>query len=337
MARLRTRSLGLDVPDIYESEGSGEEDSISIGYRASAGGDGRRQQQQQRLSSSTESHRTPNSMYGRSIRGWTLLLYAADWLIVLVATAVSQIILIPRTWTISFIVTNPDIQQRYNPDTFNLDRAAVVLCTAIPIIVMFVWLGCFKHPFRDIHHVALGLCMALSFAALFTSILKQMCAILSHDFIDRCKPHPDVLQSAFATGRPLTARDCTGDRMLRGLHFYPSYPAVIPACAGSYLGLFASHQLGLLLHPEVRRQIRQVAPCRLTNSNHPGQAVVSFISILPVAGGMAFPAVEARNFGGGSGWGYGCSVLLGFAFGLWGHIIYCCGMPSAAVHFGRKT
>ncbi|KAJ1728391.1 hypothetical protein LPJ61_004059 [Coemansia biformis] len=274
---------------------------------------------------------TPTSIYAKRthVRAW--FLYAADWAVVLVVTAVSQIILIPDIRRVTFVVTNPNIQQVHVHDDFGMVRAAVVLSTSVPAIIMLLWLGYFKHPFGDIHQAVLGLGMALSFCALFTAIFKQMCAILSPDFLSRCNPATSARDNAFRTGSTLSHYDCTGDELGDGMRYYPSYVASIPACGMSYLSLFAGHQLGLWLHPQARRRLGQIAPRQAADRNRPGQTLVSFISLLPVAAAMTFPAVETTYSGAGSGWGYACSIIIGAVFALWAHIIYCYDMPAAMI------
>ncbi|KAJ2757672.1 hypothetical protein IWQ56_006202 [Coemansia nantahalensis] len=300
------------------------------GSNSSGGGRGAATGGRKRPLSPSETS-TPSTVITKRAHARVLLLYAADWVVVVVVTAVSQIILIPDTSYVMFTVTNPNIQQRHIVDRFNIVRAAVTLSTSIPIITMFLWLGYFKHPFSDVHQAALGLGMALSFCALFTAIFKQMCAILSPDFLSRCRLDSDVFERAFLTGASLGIHNCTGSQLGDGARYYPSFTASIPACGLSYLSMFASRQLGLWLHPQTRHWTRQLAPQHAASRNRPGQTVVSFICLLPVAGAMVFPAVESKYFGAGSGWGYASSVLTGVAFALWAHVIYCYDMPAALV------
>ncbi|KAJ2694628.1 hypothetical protein H4R19_005899 [Coemansia spiralis] len=276
---------------------------------------------------------TPSAVYAKRAHVRVWFLYAADWVTVLVVTAVSQIILIPDTDYVRFTVTNPNIQQHYRRDRFDMTRAAVVLSTSVPTIVMLIWLGYFKHPFSDIHQAALGLAMALSFCALFTAIFKQMCAIPSPDFLSRCGLDDNVFERALLTGAPLSTRDCAETNLGNSLRYFPSYVASIPACGMSYLSLFASHQLGLWVHPQTRRWARQLARRQATNRHRPGQTLMSLVCLLPVAGAMVFPAVESMYFGAGSGWGYACSIFIGVVFALWAHVIYCYDMPAAMPGF----
>ncbi|KAJ2159953.1 hypothetical protein GGF46_002617 [Coemansia sp. RSA 552] len=263
-------------------------------------------------------------------RARTWLLYAADWITIITTVAISQVILIPQPFAVQFLPADPGIQQRYTKDEFDITRSSIVLCTAIPIIIVILWLGYFRRPFSDIHQAVLGLGMALSLCVLFTSIFKQLSLILSSDFMDRCKPAPAALERALRAGTPLSYHDCTGPTTQSGLRFYPAFTVTVPSCSMAYLSLFASLQLGLWLHPQVRRQLRETAApgCGL-GLRRPGQMLISFVSLLPVAAGMTFPAMEAKYHGGGNGWGIACSILVGFFFALWAHIIYCSDMPSA--------
>ncbi|KAJ2399368.1 hypothetical protein GGI23_002697 [Coemansia sp. RSA 2559] len=257
------------------------------------------------------------------------VLYAADWITVIVATVVSQLILIPWPAFQNFNATDPSIQQAYHNDNSNINRISIVLSTTVPTVIVMVWLGWFSRPLNEIHRTILGLAMALSFCALFTSILRQICGILSTDFISLCQPTQEALANSAQFGTSITFNDCTNHNIKGQLHEYPLPSITISACAAGYLSLFASIQLGLQLHPQVMRQLRQVVPAdRLQNSLH-GQTLVSFVCLLPIGAGMAFPAAESRYHGGGHGWTYAFSIILGYIFALWAHILYCSDLPVA--------
>ncbi|KAI9472614.1 hypothetical protein BX667DRAFT_516652 [Coemansia mojavensis] len=295
-------------------------------------------QQQQRLNSEEPLTATQDSSsasaYNRPItRPRTWFLYAADWIAAMAAVAVSQVILIPDPHAVTFVVTDPFIQQPHERDTFDITRVSVVLGTAIPVVIMLLWLGAFRFSFKDIHLSLLGLGMALSFCTLFTAIFKQATVVLSPDFLDRCDLPPEDFERSFQTGARISYRACRGPDTVPGLRFYPEFTTTIPICSLSYLSLFTSLQLGLWLHPQVRRQVRAISPWHLANRSRPGQTLVSFISLLPVAAGMSFPALEAKYHGGGDGWGTAFSIILGFIFALWAHIIYCSDMPGAMVAY----
>ncbi|KAJ1836294.1 hypothetical protein LPJ63_000431 [Coemansia sp. RSA 2711] len=159
----------------------------------------------------------------RQPRTW--FLYASDWAVVVAVTAISQIILIPEPATVSFIVTDPYIQQVHYHDKFDITRASVVLSTAIPAIVVIIWLGWFRHPFSDIHLAVLGLGMAMSFCALFTAIFKQTTVILAADFLDRCQLDPADYDRSFTTGARLSYRRCKGVDTIRGVRYFPAFTA----------------------------------------------------------------------------------------------------------------
>ncbi|KAJ2574604.1 hypothetical protein GGH19_003680 [Coemansia sp. RSA 1807] len=145
------------------------------------------------------------SEYGRSatpIRKWVL--HVADWIAVVVVVAVSQIILIPQPYSVSFIVTNPYIQQFHFQDSFDITRACVVLSTAVPVVIIIIWLGYFRRSLGDIHMAVLGLGMALSFCALFVSVFKQMALSLSPDFLGRCELDQADYDRSFNTGARLS-------------------------------------------------------------------------------------------------------------------------------------
>ncbi|KAJ2449404.1 hypothetical protein EV183_004916 [Coemansia sp. RSA 2336] len=290
-----------------------------------------------KLSSEEPLTATPDSSsasYNRpTTRARTWFLYAADWIVAMAAVAVSQVILIPDPYAVSFVVTNPFIQQPHERDTFDVTRVCVVLGTAIPVVIMLLWLGAFRFSFKDIHLSLLGLGMALSFCALFTAIFKQAALVLSPDFLERCDLSPEDFERSFRTGARISYRACRGPNTVRGLRFYPEFTSTIPLCSLAYLSLFASLQLGLWLHPQVRRQVRAISPWHFASRSRPGQTLVSFISLLPIAAGMTFPALEAKYHGGGNGWGTAFGVLLGFIFALWAHIIYCSDMPGAMVAY----
>ncbi|KAJ2613570.1 hypothetical protein H4S08_002119 [Coemansia sp. RSA 1365] len=269
---------------------------------------------------------------GRSYaRSW--FLYVADWAVAIAITAVSQIILIPKPFSMTFIVTNPDIQQRHFVDKFDLTRVCIVLSTAIPAVIIIIWLGYFKRSVGDIHQALLGLAMALSFSALFTSILKQINVLPSSDFLDRCRLDQADFERSFRTGVALSYRDCKGPDTNSGVRYYPSFTISIISCGMGYLSLFASLQLGLWLHPQVQRQVREFAPERAANRNRPGQTLISLICLLPVAAGMTFPALEAKYHGPGNGWGKTSSIIVGFVAALWAHLLYCSDMPGAMIPF----
>ncbi|KAJ2082158.1 hypothetical protein H4R24_001786 [Coemansia sp. RSA 988] len=281
------------------------------------------------LSSTEKSASTSIDVRPTYIRSW--LLYMADWAVAIAVTAVSQIILIPKPFSMTFIVTNPDIQQRYYDDQFDLTRVCVVLSTAIPTVIIVLWLGYFRRSVSDIHQALLGLGMALSFCALFTGIFKQTNIIPSSDFLDRCKLNQADFERSYRTGVALSYRDCNGKDVNRAVRYYPSFTMSISSCSMAYLSLFASIQLGLWLHPQVRRQLREIAPGRPANHNRPGQTLISLICLLPIAAGMSFIALEAKYHGPGNGWGTTSGIIIGFVAALWAHILYCSDMPGAMI------
>ncbi|KAJ2300203.1 hypothetical protein IWW55_004025 [Coemansia sp. RSA 2706] len=97
--------------------------------------------------------------------------------------------------------------------------------------------------------------------------------------------------------------------------------------------MFASLHLGSWIHPQVRRQLQELSPRRFAYRSRPGQTLILFVSLLPFAAGMTFPALETEHHGGGNGWGNACSILLGLLFALMGHLIYCYDMPGALVAY----
>ncbi|KAJ2589449.1 hypothetical protein EV177_009237 [Coemansia sp. RSA 1804] len=284
-----------------------------------------------RSSKSSSSSPSPDNANHRcfNAREWTL--YAADWITVIVVTAVSQLILIPWPLSHSFVLSDPEIQQEHHNDKKNIDRISIVLSTTIPTVIIMVWLGWFSRPLGEMHRTILGLAMALSFCALFTSIFRQIGNILSTDFISLCRPTQQAFINSIRLGRPITIDDCTNRNLKGGTHEYPAPSITISSCAAGYLSLFASVQLGLRLHPRVMRRLRQTMTVRqLQNSLH-GQTLISFICLLPIGASMAFPAVEGRYHGGGHGWSYAFSIILGYIFALWAHMLYCGHLSTALV------
>ncbi|KAJ2556452.1 hypothetical protein EV175_001998 [Coemansia sp. RSA 1933] len=266
--------------------------------------------------------------YTRS-RAKKWILYAADWATVIVATAISQLILIPWPLSQTFVATDPDIQQKFHDDGTNINRISIVLSTAVPTVVIMVWLGWFSRPLNEMHRAVLGLAMSLSFCVLFTSIFRQISGILSTDFISLCQPTQEALANSVRFGTPISYRDCTNHNIKGSLHEYPMESITISACAAGYLSLFGSIQLGLQLHPRVMRQLRRAVPAdRLHNCVH-GQTLVLFICLIPIGAGMGFPAAESRYHGGEHGWSFAFSIILGYVFALWGHILYCCDFSVA--------
>ncbi|KAJ2787016.1 hypothetical protein GGI15_001063 [Coemansia interrupta] len=130
---------------------------------------------------------------------------------------------------------------------------------------------------------------------------------------------------------PLSYRECQNRNIKRELRLYPATVVTLSSSSMAYLSLFLSVQLGLRLHPQVRRQLRQIDPDESLARSRPGQTLISFICLLPIAAGMAFPAVQTKYQGGGHGWGYGFSTILGYIFALWGHILYCSDLQVAVM------
>ncbi|KAJ1668577.1 hypothetical protein IW140_002673 [Coemansia sp. RSA 1813] len=274
-------------------------------------------------SPSSEDHRHTLS----KAKKW--FLYAADWITVIVVAAISQLILIPWPHSQNFIVSDPAIQQEYHNDRKNIDRISIVLSTTVPTVIVMVWLGWFSRPLNEMHRVILGLATALSFCTLFTSIFRQISNVFSSDFISLCKPTQEAFENSVRFGTPISYSDCTNRDIHGQLHEYPIPSITISSCAAGYLSLFASVQLGLRLHPQVIYQLRQVVPAhRLQNSLH-GQTLISFVCLIPIGAGMAFPAAESRYHGGGHGWSYAFSIILGYIFALWAHLLYCGDMSVA--------
>ncbi|KAI7833836.1 hypothetical protein BX661DRAFT_177648 [Kickxella alabastrina] len=202
------------------------------------------------------------------------------------------------------------IQQKFLAGNYNdITRVCVVLSTAIP-----------RRPLSEIHHSILGLAMALSFSTLFMSLFKQMSDVLASDFLDRCKLSQEDFDRAYQTGVALSYKDCQNKNIKGDLHMYPvPLVSVISSCAMGYLSLFISIQLGLRLHPQVRRQLREIAPDDAISRSRPGQTLISFITLLPFAAG------------GGHGWGYAVGSLTGLAFAYWAHLLYCSDMAIAVI------
>ncbi|KAJ1825836.1 hypothetical protein LPJ56_002481 [Coemansia sp. RSA 2599] len=283
-------------------------------------------------SSSTEIKSAASSGDANRYRIKIWFLYAADWIVVILAITISQLILIPLPHSTSFLVTDPSIQQRFfNNSPVGTERVCVVLCTAVPTVIMVLWLGCFRRPISEIHHSLLGLAMAMSFCALFTSIYKQVATVLAPDFLDKCNLRQEDFDRSFRTGVALSYRDCQNRDIRRELRAYPSAVVTVSSSSMGYLSLFLSLQMGLWLHPASRRQLRMIAPDDAVGHIRPGQTLVSFICLLPVAAGMTFAAIQTKYGGGDVGWGYAFSVILGYIFSLWGHIMYCGDMPVAVI------
>ncbi|KAI8326410.1 hypothetical protein GQ54DRAFT_281737 [Martensiomyces pterosporus] len=272
----------------------------------------------------------PTSEYVRS-NAQTWWLYAADWATVIIVTAVSQLIIIPWPGSVRFIVTDPNIQQEYSANVVDIVRVCVVLMTAVPVVAMLVWLGYHRRPLHEFHHAILGLANALSFCILFTNIFKQVNNDLSPDFIDRCKPSPGAFEQALRTGASLSYHDCTGEDIKQGIRQFPTVSIAISTCSMAYLSLFASIQFGLHVHPSARRQLQAMSSSGSLEYSRPGQTLASFICLLPIAAGLAFPAVETKYHGGGHGWGYMFGCITGLAFALWAHALYCSDMAVTAL------
>ncbi|KAJ1887489.1 hypothetical protein LPJ66_009088 [Kickxella alabastrina] len=281
---------------------------------------------------SVEIKSTPSSEYHTRHRAKTWALYAADWITVLIVVTISQLILIPWPKSVYFLVTDPDIQQKFLAGNYNdIIRVCVVLNTAIPTVIMLVWLGFYRRPLSELHHSILGLAMALSFSTLFMSLFKQMSDVLASDFLDRCKLSQEDFDRAYQTGVALSYKDCQNKNIKDDLYMYPVIISVLSSCAMGYLSLFISIQLGLRLHPQVRRQLREIAPDDAISRSRPGQTLISFITLLPFAAGMTFPIILARDQGGGHGWGYALGSLTGLAFAYWAHLLYCSDMAIAII------
>ncbi|KAJ2226886.1 hypothetical protein H4R99_007675 [Coemansia sp. RSA 1722] len=259
-------------------------------------------------------------------------LYAADWIVVILAVVISQLILIPLPHSIMFLVTDPTIQQNFSDGSpVGTERVCVVLSTAVPTVIMVLWLGYFRRSAHEIHNSLLGLAMALSMCALFTSVYKQVGAILAPDFINKCDLSQDAFERSFRNNVPLSYRECQNKDIRRELRAFPSSVISVSSSSMGYLSLFLSLQMGLWLHPESRRQLRMIAPDDVVGYVRPGQTLVSFICLLPVAAGMTFAAIQTKYGGGGNGWGYAFSVILGYLFAIWGHVLYCSNMTVALI------
>lgn len=167
---------------------------------------------------------TPSSTYGQHRPAtFKRLLYAADWLAVVVSVATGQLILIPKPHAINFLVTDPSIQQQYENDHFNISRVATIVCTSVPTVSIILWMGWFRRPLNEIHQAILGLYMALSFTSLFAGIFKQITYTLSPDFLRFCNPSPSDISLSVRTGIALPYQVCRNQNNLRqAMRIYPS-------------------------------------------------------------------------------------------------------------------
>ncbi|KAJ2688688.1 hypothetical protein IWW39_001993 [Coemansia spiralis] len=268
--------------------------------------------------------------YPRSkVAAW--FLYAADWITVIAVVATGAVILIPGPLDRQFLVTDPTIQQISHNDHVAIDRVCVVLTTAAPIVIIMLWMGYRRAKLNELHQAILGLAMSLSLCYLFTSIFKQLGGILSPDFLDLCRLPQADFDQAYRTGASVSFHQCQNKDIQGEMHEFPLFSVTISACGMAYLSLFASVQLGLHLHPEVRRRLKAMSPDGRIPRSRPGQTLISFICLLPVGAGMAFPGVETRYHGGGRGWGYAFSIFVGYLFGLWGHVLYCYDLTTGLV------
>ncbi|KAJ2056150.1 hypothetical protein GGH13_007635, partial [Coemansia sp. S155-1] len=289
--------------------------------------------------------------YSRSkVVAW--FLYAADWITVVIVVAAAIVILIPKPLSMKFLVTDASIQQVYHNDRVSIDRVCVVLTTSIPTVIIMLWMGYRRAKLNELHQAILGLALSISLCSLFTSIFKQMGAIPSPDFLDLCQLSQEDFDRAYRTGVSVSFRQCQNKDINHEMREFPLFSItskyleliysalhvtfkssqntknwsdlflniyIVSSCGMAYLSLFASVQLGHQLHPEVRRRLKALSPDGRLARSRPGQTLISFICLLPVGAGMAFPGIETRYHGGGRGWGYALSILVGYLFALWGH------------------
>ncbi|KAJ2854391.1 hypothetical protein J3B02_002700 [Coemansia erecta] len=172
-------------------------------------------------SEETKSVASAGNLTRSRIKIW--FLYAADWAVAILAVVISQLILIPLPHSVSFVVTDPSIQQKFTDGSrVSTERVCVVLCTAVPVVIMVLWLSCFRRPVHEIHQALLGLAMAMSFCILFTSIYSQVAVILAPDFLDKCNLRQDDFDRSLRTGVALSYRDCQNSDIRRELRAYPT-------------------------------------------------------------------------------------------------------------------
>ncbi|KAJ2871168.1 phosphatidate phosphatase, partial [Coemansia aciculifera] len=268
--------------------------------------------------------------YSRSkVLAW--FLYAADWITVVIVVATAIVILIPKPLTMKFLVTDASIQQVYHNDRVSIDRICVVLTTSIPTVIIMLWMGYRRAKLNELHQAILGLALSISLCTLFTSIFKQMGAIPSPDFLDLCRLPQEDFDRAYRTGASISFHQCQNKDINHEMREFPLFSVTISSCGMAYLSLFASVQLGHQLHPEVRRRLKALSPDGRLARSRPGQALISFICLLPVGAGMTFPGIETRYHGGGRGWGYALSIFVGYLFALWGHVLYCYDLTTGLV------
>ncbi|ORX73618.1 hypothetical protein DL89DRAFT_263658, partial [Linderina pennispora] len=214
------------------------------------------------------------------------------------------IIMIPEPRAQRFLVTDPRIQQVDHDDHTNINRIAVIIATAVPLVAIIVWCSYKDRPFREYHHAILGLATAISFTS---------AVILSPGFIDICAPTPEVYRKAFL--------NCHG-KLYHSMRYYPYVSSALSSSSMGYLGLYFSKELGLHLHPSVRQRLQRTNGYRGAEYSRPGQTLVWFVCILPYAAGMAYPAVQIEHRGGGRGWEVVCGIIIGTIFAVWGHVLY---------------
>ncbi|KAJ2909853.1 hypothetical protein GGI21_001464 [Coemansia aciculifera] len=160
--------------------------------------------------------------YPRSkVAAWCL--YAADWITVVVVVVVAILILIPKPLSLRFLVTDPSIQQVYHNDRVSIDRVCVVLSTAVPVVIIMLWMGYRRAQLNEIHQAILGLAMAVSFCVLFTAIFKQIGAIPSPDFLDMCDLTQADFDTAFRTGVPISYQQCRNKDISAETHEFPPF------------------------------------------------------------------------------------------------------------------
>ncbi|KAJ1650591.1 hypothetical protein GGF38_005787 [Coemansia sp. RSA 25] len=160
--------------------------------------------------------------YSRSkVAVWCL--YAADWITVVAIVAAAMVILIPKPLERQFLVTDPSIQQIYHNDRVSIDRICVVLSTAVPVVVITLWMGYRRAQLNEIHQAILGLALSVSFCCLFTAIFKQLGAIFSPDFLDFCDLPQADFDRAFRTGASVSYHQCQNKDIYHEMHEFPLF------------------------------------------------------------------------------------------------------------------
>ncbi|KAJ2614535.1 hypothetical protein H4S08_001652 [Coemansia sp. RSA 1365] len=244
----------------------------------------------------------------RTRRSQLILSYVPDYMVLVVMAVLWGLISKIHPFHRDFSLTDKTIQYPHKPDSVPF-YAAVLLCLALPLVVIVVWTGLVRRSFHDMNAGVLGLCMALVLNMMITNTVKNLAGRLRPDFIDRCdldvdnvrEPRVGLLTSA-------VCRQTDMDLLLDGMRSFPSGHTSFSFAGLTYLALWLGGHLNI--------------------GDRRGNTYKSFVSLLPILGAMLIGVSRTMDYR--HHWhDVLAGAILGFLMGWFGYLLY---YPSPFSH-----